>query len=112
MPAPSQPELYNVRLWSAAATDLFQLIGVQAYRPSLAGMDLCSEPRTSAEPKKFVLDLDEVHLIHFLRSGMYKYSGIIRGTLQCFIASAPQIELKGFQILLGVICLQIAGTFV
>jgi hypothetical protein len=41
MPAPSQPELYNVRLWSAAATDLFQLIGVQAYRPSLAGMDLC-----------------------------------------------------------------------
>ncbi|PNY05132.1 hypothetical protein L195_g001572 [Trifolium pratense] len=42
MPAPSQPELYNVRLWSAAATDLFQLIGVQAYRPSLAGMDFSS----------------------------------------------------------------------
>ncbi|GAU23530.1 hypothetical protein TSUD_40090 [Trifolium subterraneum] len=91
MPAPSQPELYNVRLWSAAATDLFQLIGVQAYRPSLAGMDFSSNS--------------------FLAIG-YEYSGIIRGTLQCFIASAPQIELKGFQILLGVICLQIAGTFV
>lgn len=45
-----------------------------------------SKPRTSAEPYKFVLDLDE--------------------------ASTSQKEVKGFLILLGDICLRMAGTFV